>query len=121
MHQESANKLNAGDGMFFPPAFFPVIFHIVGSGILIHTDNTMVTDGNPVGILSKVVNNGLCTVKGFLAVRNPVLVITKVQKFLESIMIDIVYKGLQKFNPDFRTHFPHIKINSKKMEKAIDK
>lgn len=34
---------------------------------------------------------------------------------------DIVYKGLQKFNLDFRTHFPHIKINSKKMEKAIDK
>lgn len=91
MHQESANKLNAGDGMFFPPAFFPVIFHIVGNGILIHTDNTMVTDGNPVGILSKVVNNGLCTVKGFLAVRNPVLVITKVQKFLESIMITILF------------------------------
>ena len=91
MHQESANELNAGDGMFFPPAFFPVIFHIVGNGILIHTDNTMVTDGNPVGILSKVVNNGLCTVKGFLAVRNPVLVITKVQKFLESIMITILF------------------------------
>ena len=28
MHQESANKLNAGDGMFFPPAFFPVILDV---------------------------------------------------------------------------------------------
>ena len=78
MHKKAADKFDTGNGIFLPPAFFPVIFHIVGNGILIHTDNTMVTDGNPVGILSKVVNNGLCSVEGFFAVGNPVLFIAKV-------------------------------------------
>ena len=79
MHQEPTNEFNAGDGMFFPPAFIPVIFHIVGNGILVHADNTMIADGNPVGVFPKVVNNGLCTVEGFLAVWNPVFVIANVQ------------------------------------------
>jgi hypothetical protein len=79
MHQEPTNEFNAGDGMFFPPAFIPVIFHIVGNGIVIHAHDTMVTNGNSVGIFSKVVNNGLGAVKGFLAVGNPVFFITYLQ------------------------------------------
>lgn len=79
MHQEPANKFNAGDGIFFPLTFLAVIFHIVGNGILIHVNDTMVTDGNSVGIFPKVVDNGLCTVKGFLTVRNPVFFITNIQ------------------------------------------
>ena len=79
MHQEPANKFNAGDSVFFPLTFLTVIFYIVGNGILIHANDTMVTDGNPVSIFPKVVDNGLCTVKGFLAVRNPVFFITDIQ------------------------------------------
>ena len=78
MHKEPTDKLNAGNGKFFPLTFFPVIFYIVSNCILIHTDNTVVTDGNPVGVFPKVVNNGLSTIKGFLAVGNPVFAITKV-------------------------------------------
>ena len=78
MHQETTNKFNAGNGKFFPLPFFPVIFYIVGNSIFVHTDNAVVADGNPVGVFPKVVNNGLCSVEGLLAVGNPVLFIAKV-------------------------------------------
>ena len=42
-------------------------------------DDTMIADGNPVGIFPKVVDNGLCVIKGFLTVRNPVLLKTDIQ------------------------------------------
>ena len=78
MHKKSADKFNAGNGKFFPLTFFPVIFYIVGDSIFIHADNTVVADGNPVGVFPKVVNNGLCSVEGLLAVGNPILFIAKV-------------------------------------------
>ncbi|CDF46004.1 putative uncharacterized protein [Roseburia sp. CAG:100] len=78
MHKKPANKFNTGNGKFLPVAFFSVVFDIVSNGIFIHADDTVVADGNPVGVFSKVVNNGLCTVEGFFAMRNPVFVITKV-------------------------------------------
>ena len=78
MHKKSADKFNAGNGKFFPLTFSPVIFYIEGDSIFIHADNTVVANDNPVGVFSKVVNNGLCSVEGFLAVGNPVLFIAKV-------------------------------------------
>ena len=78
MHKKPANKFNTGNGKFLPVAFFSVVFDIVSNGIFIHADDTVVANGNPVGVFSKVVNNGLCTVEGFFAMRNPVFVITKV-------------------------------------------
>ena len=78
MHKKSANEFNTGNGKFFPIAFFAIIFHIISNGILIHADEAVIADGNPVCVFSKVVNNGLRTVEGFLAVGNPVFAITKV-------------------------------------------
>ena len=78
MHKKPTDKFNAGNGIFFPFAFFAVVFHIVGNGIFVHTNDTMVADGNPVGIFPKLVDNGLGTIKGFLAVGNPFLLITDV-------------------------------------------
>ena len=78
MHKKPANKFNTGNGKFLPFAFFSVVFDIVSNCIFIHADDTMVADGNTVGVFPKVVNNGLCTVEGFFAMRNPVFVITKV-------------------------------------------
>ena len=46
--------------------------------IFIHAYDTMVADGNPVGVFSEIVNNGLCTIKGFLTVGNPILFITSI-------------------------------------------
>ena len=78
MHKKPANKFNTGNGKFLAVAFFSVVVDILSNGIFIHADDTVVADGNPVGVFSKVVNNGLCTVEGFFAMRNPVFVITKV-------------------------------------------
>lgn len=78
MHKESADKFNTGQGMLFPPVFFPVILHIKGNGIFVHANDAVVADGNPMSIFSKIVDNGLGTVKGFLAVGNPVFFITDV-------------------------------------------
>ena len=78
MHKKPANKYTTGNGKFLPVAFFSVVFDIVSNGIFIHADDTMVADGNPVGVFSKVVNNGLCTIKGFLTVGNPILFIASI-------------------------------------------
>ena len=78
MHKKPADKFNAGDGKRFPLAFFPVILHIEGHSILVHTNDTMIADGNPVGIFPKVINNRLRTIKGFLAVGNPILFIASI-------------------------------------------
>ena len=90
MHQKPADKFNTGDGILLPPAFFTVVFHIEGNGILVNTNDTMIADGNPVGVFSQVVDNGLCTVKGFLTMRNPVFLITDVHKFLECIVVTVL-------------------------------
>ena len=42
MHKKSADKFNAGNGVFFPGAFVTVVFHIVSNRITIHTDDAMV-------------------------------------------------------------------------------
>ena len=78
MHKEPTDKLNAGNGNFFPLTFFPIIFYIVDNSIFIHADNTVVADGDPMGVFSKVVNNGLSAIEGLLAVGNPILFIAKV-------------------------------------------
>ena len=78
MHKKPADKFNTGNGKFFPLTFFPIVFHIVGNSILVHTDDTMIADGNSVSVFPQVVNNGLCTIKGFLAMGNPVFLLTTV-------------------------------------------
>ena len=78
MHEKTAYKFSAGNGILFPFAFFTVIFYIISYGIIIHTNNTMVTDCNSVCIFSKVVDYRLSTIKGFLTVRDPIFFITDV-------------------------------------------
>ena len=87
MHKKPADKLNTGNGKFFPLTFFAVILHVVGNRIFVYANDAMIADGNPVGVFPQIVNNGLCTVEGLLAVRNLVFFIAEVQKFLERIMI----------------------------------
>ena len=96
MHQEPADKFNSGKGEFLPLTVFPVILHIKGNCAFIHTDNTVVADGNPVSVFPQVVNNGLSTIKGFLAVWNLVLFITNVQELLEGVMVTILFAASMK-------------------------
>ena len=71
MHQKTPYKFNAGNGQFLPLSFFPVILNRKSNIFIIHMDDAVIADSDPMGILSKVINHRLCTVKSFLTVRNP--------------------------------------------------
>lgn len=66
MHQKTPYEFNTGNGQLFPFSFVSVIFYKEGDGFIIHADNAVIADGNPMGILSKVINHRLRTVKSFL-------------------------------------------------------
>lgn len=53
----------------------------------------MIADGDSVSIFAKVVNNGLGSIKGFLAVGNPVFFIASIYQFFECIMITVLFTG----------------------------
>ena len=91
MHQKTPYKFNAGNGQFLPLSFFPVILNGKSNIFIIHMDDAVIADSDPMGILSKVMNHRLCTVKSFLTVRNPFCVITGIYKFFEFIMITVFF------------------------------
>ena len=49
----------------------------------------MIADGNSVGVFAEVINDGLCTVKGFLTVWKPVFFIADIQQLFKCIVITI--------------------------------
>ena len=51
----------------------------------------MIADSNSMCIFSKIVNDRLGTIEGFLAVRDPFFFIAGVKKFFESIVVAIFY------------------------------
>lgn len=87
MHQKTSYEFNTGKGQFFPLSLVPVIFHRKSDGFIIHTDDAVIADGDSMGILSKVINHRLCTVKGFLTIRDPFCRVTGIKQFLESIVV----------------------------------
>ena len=93
MHQEPMNEFFTGDGDFFPLPMVFVIFCSKGNCAVRHAFNTVVADRDPVGILSKIFDNGLCAIKRFLAVRDPFFAVTGVQQVFLST------KGFLKNHP----------------------
>ena len=91
VHQKPSYKFNTGKGQFFPLSFVPVIFYRKSDGFIIHTDDAMIANSNPMGVFSKIINHRLCTVKSFLAARNPFCIITGIHQLFESIMITIFF------------------------------
>ena len=71
MHKKPADEFDSGNGIFFPFAVFSIILYIVSNSIFVHANDTMIADGNSMCILAEVVNDRLCTIEGFLAMRNP--------------------------------------------------
>lgn len=96
MHKESTDEFNSGNGEFFPLTFFTIIFHIVCNSIFVHTDDAVITDSDSMCVLTKIVNNRLGTVEGFLAVRDPVFFIAGVKKLFEGIVVAIFYTATMK-------------------------
>ena len=89
MHKKSSDKFNSGNGVFFPLTFFTVIFYRVSNGIFIHADDSMIADGNSVGVFAEVINDGLCTLQGLPTVWNPVFFIADIQQLFKCIVITI--------------------------------
>lgn len=67
MHQKTPYKFNTGKCQFFPLSFIPVILDRKSNIFIVHADDAVIADGNPMGILSKVVNHRPCVVKSFAA------------------------------------------------------
>ena len=97
MHQEPADEFFTGDCDLFPLSLVFVIFSSKGNRAVRHTFNTVVADRDPVGILPKIFDNGLCAIKRFLAVRDPLFFITGVQQFLERIVVFEAFRLAVKF------------------------
>ena len=91
MHQKTPYKFNTRKCQFFPLSFIPVILDRKSNIFIVHTDDTVIADVNPMGIFSKVINHRRCTVKSFLAARNPFRIITGIHQLFESIMITIFF------------------------------
>ena len=83
MHQKTSYEFDTGKGQFFPLPFVPVIFHRKSDGFIIHTDDAMIANSNPMGVFSKIINHRLCTVKGFLTIRDPLRRVTGIKQFFE--------------------------------------
>ena len=56
MHEKSPDKLYTRNGQFFPLSLITVILYRKGNGIIIHTDDAVITDGNAVSIFAHVFN-----------------------------------------------------------------
>lgn len=78
MHKKTADKFDTGYCQFFPVTFLMVILHRISDRLFIHTDDPVVADGNPMGILPKVIDHGLGTIECFLAVWRPLCIVTTV-------------------------------------------
>ena len=96
MHQKTSDEFDTGKGKFFPLPFVPVIFHGKCDSFFVYTDDPVVTDRNPMSILSEIFNYRLGTMKCLFAIRNPLCTITCIQKFLESIMVTEHFRGTMK-------------------------
>lgn len=96
MHQKPPYEFNTGNGQFFPLSFVSVIFYRKSNVFIVHADDAVITDGNPMGILSKVVNHRPCVVKSFLTIRNPFCIIAGVNQFFECIIVTVSFGGSMK-------------------------
>ena len=114
MHQKPSYEFDTGKNQLFPLSFVPVIFYRKSDGFIIHADNAVIADGNPMGIFSKVINHRLCTVKSFLTIRNPFCTITGIKQFFERNHTwnrDIIPRDIQDI-PIEKTDGRIIKIQS---------
>ena len=98
MHQEAADEFFSGDSDFFPLVLVLIILSGKSNRIVSHTLNTVVADGDPVGIFPEIFDNGLCAIKWFLAVRDPFFAVTGVQQVLECIMVFKALCAAVEFN-----------------------
>ena len=91
MHQKTPYKFNTRKGQFLPLSFLPVILNRKSNIFIVHMDDAVIADSDPMGIFSEIINHRLCTVKSFLTVRNLFYIITGIYQLFESIMITVFF------------------------------
>lgn len=79
MHQKPADEFFSGKCKVFPLTMVFVVLNRKCNRRVSHAFNTVVADGNPMGVLAEILNHGLCAIKWFLAVRNPFFTVTRIQ------------------------------------------
>ena len=113
MYQKTPYKFNTRKCQFFPLSFLSVIPDRKSNIFIVHMDDAVIADSDPMGIFSEIINHRLCTVKSFLTVRNPFCIITGIYKLFECIMITVFFccsmklKLICMYSRDFSTH-PYI-------------
>ena len=96
MHQKMPYKFNAGKSPFFPLSFIPVVFYRKSNVFIVHADDAVIADGNPMGILSKIINHRVSPIKSLLTIRNPFRTITGIKQFFERIMVTVFFGSPMK-------------------------
>lgn len=86
MHQKPSYEFNSGKGHVFPLSLVSVVLDRKYNIAVLDSLDSVVADCNSMRILSKILDNRLCSVKCLLAIRLPFLCIEIVQKFLECIV-----------------------------------
>ena len=71
MEQESPDKLRGMQSHYFILVSIRIISPEEGNLPILHFDDAVIADGNPVGISSKIVKEHLRAVEGRLCVHNP--------------------------------------------------
>lgn len=90
MHQKPSYKFNTRKDQFFPLSFVPVIFYIKSNVFIIHADDAVIADGNPMGVFFQIINHRLCVVKSFLTIRNPLRRVTGIKQFFKCIVVAVL-------------------------------
>ena len=87
MHQEATDELITREGNLLPLPLVLIILCSKSNGAVRHSFNSVVADSNPMSILPEIFDNRLCTIKRFLAVRDPFFAVAGVQQFFERIVV----------------------------------
>lgn len=92
MHQKSPDEFLPGKSEFLPLSMVFVILNGKRNRGISDTLYAVVAYGNPVGIFAKISDDGLCTMKWLLTIRDPFFGIAGVQKLFKSIMIFVRFR-----------------------------
>lgn len=77
MNEKSADKLMSGNCHGFPLGAILVVPPFEGDLIVFHTEDTLVGDGDPMGIAPQIFHNSRGMLEGWFAVSYPLLLIER--------------------------------------------
>jgi hypothetical protein len=73
-----------------------VIFYRKSDVSIAHADNAVITDGNPMWVLPKIINYRLCAIKNLLTMRNPFRILPGTNPFFGRRMVTVFFSSTMK-------------------------